>query len=310
MGSTSGAAESTGAPDPTPPVPSAGTTGATTAVDTSGGGFDTGGGSDDGLTTAGFLCNSGDDDPWHCSSDGGGFQFECDMFVQDCPKGETCMPWANDGGAVWNSTRCAPLPPTPDAIGETCTVEGSGVSGIDSCELGSVCWNVDPTTNFGECVAVCGGDESSPTCADGDHCRLSNEGAIILCLPTCNPLAAECDDGQVCVPDYGGLWTCVPGVSTPFEAGQPCDFDNVCEAGSICVDAELSDACVGNEGCCAALCDLEFPTCDDPAATCVPWYAPEQDPPGLGGTGICTVDVPTPAGGWELPLPSLTYDPA
>ena len=40
--------------------------------------------------------------------DGGGATNECNQWVQDCPEGEKCMPWANDGGSAWNATRCRP----------------------------------------------------------------------------------------------------------------------------------------------------------------------------------------------------------
>ncbi|MEX1364969.1 MAG: hypothetical protein AB1Z98_17710, partial [Nannocystaceae bacterium] len=31
---------------------------------------------------------------------------QCSLFAQDCPDGEKCMPWANDGGDAWNATIC------------------------------------------------------------------------------------------------------------------------------------------------------------------------------------------------------------
>lgn len=66
--------------------------------------------------------------------DGGGTGFECDVFAQDCPPGEKCVPWANDGGGVWNATRCSPVDDDPAAPGEPCTVEGGPTSGIDDCD--------------------------------------------------------------------------------------------------------------------------------------------------------------------------------
>src|SRR5689334_19955710 len=59
---------------------------------------------------------------------------ECDVWIDDCPVGTKCMPWANDGGNSWNATRCTPLAEDPNGIGEPCTVEGSPVTGIDDCE--------------------------------------------------------------------------------------------------------------------------------------------------------------------------------
>ena len=70
----------------------------------------TGGATDDGTTLdttdagAGFI---------YGAPDGGGISFECDLFEQDCPPGEKCMPWANDGGGAWNATRCSPVADNP-----------------------------------------------------------------------------------------------------------------------------------------------------------------------------------------------------
>ena len=55
--------------------------------------------------------------------------------------------WANDGGGAWNATKCEEIPPEPDGVGEPCTVEISGTSGVDTCVLGAMCWDVDPETN-------------------------------------------------------------------------------------------------------------------------------------------------------------------
>ena len=45
--------------------------------------------------------------------DGGTGVFECDLWGQDCPDGEKCMPWASNGG-TWNATRCSPVVDSPD----------------------------------------------------------------------------------------------------------------------------------------------------------------------------------------------------
>ena len=29
---------------------------------------------------------------------GGGTSIPCDLYTQDCPAGDKCMPWGNDGG--------------------------------------------------------------------------------------------------------------------------------------------------------------------------------------------------------------------
>src|SRR5689334_12336786 len=32
----------------------------------------------------------------------GDLDITCDEWAQDCPEGEKCMPWANDGSMAWN----------------------------------------------------------------------------------------------------------------------------------------------------------------------------------------------------------------
>jgi hypothetical protein len=81
--------------------------------------------------------------------------FECSVFDQDCAFDEKCMPWANDGGMEWNATRCAPVVPMPGQPGDPCLVETSPFAGVDDCERGAMCWNVDPDTLQGECAALC-----------------------------------------------------------------------------------------------------------------------------------------------------------
>jgi hypothetical protein len=108
---------------------------------------------------------------------------ECDIWEPDCPVAEKCAAWANDGGAVWNSTRCVPVDPTPAEVGDECMVEGSAVSGIDNCELGSMCFDVDPDTNTGVCVALCTGTAASPICEHPSAmCSVVVTDILAVCL--------------------------------------------------------------------------------------------------------------------------------
>jgi len=69
--------------------------------------------------------------------DNGG-TIKCDVYKQDCAPGEKCTVWADDGGGNWNATKCVPV--TGDKVpGDICTAEGSGASGIDNCEAGTMC---------------------------------------------------------------------------------------------------------------------------------------------------------------------------
>jgi hypothetical protein len=226
---------------------------------------------------------------------------ECDVWTgMPCMRGEKCMPWDNMGSGSWNATRCSPVAPAPAGPGEPCTVEGSGVSGIDDCEAFSMCWGVNPETNQGTCVPFCKGSESKPICDDPcSGCTLTSLGVLILCLPICDPLAQQgCPEGQGCYGVNNGF-SCVPNAAEPDAGwpGDPCEFVNTCQPGSFCAAADLVPGCRGSFGCCVPFCDL---TGADPCAAtragveCVPWYENGQAPPGKGcvepeKVGVCVL---------------------
>ncbi len=228
--------------------------------------------------------------------DGGGVSFECDIFAQDCPEGEKCMPWSNDGGGAWNATRCSPVSENPGQAGDECSVEGSGTSGIDDCDIGVMCWDVDPKTNIGTCVAMCTGDEANPICEDPDtNCSIANDGAIVLCLPSCDPILQDCPEGQACYP-INEDWSCAPDASGEMGVyGDPCEFINVCDPGLICLGAASTPNCQGAAGCCTEVCDLTDPAGDDQCSgsgegqTCQAWYEEGAAPPGYEDVGACAL---------------------
>ncbi len=262
-------------------------------------------------TTAGTPDDGGDDDGDGTESDGGDESetgmtfvipqdglptgiFECDLWLQDCPSGEKCMPYAGSGG-TWDATRCSEIADTPDQAGDTCTVEGNGASGIDSCDVGAMCWDVDPETNEGVCVGMCTGNSESPICEDPTTtCSITNGGALILCLPECLPLLQDCPDDQACYP-VGGTFACAPDVSGEMGIyGDPCEFINVCDPGLACLDpAAVGEAsCAGAGGCCGAYCDLTSGE-DCPGAgvgqECTSPFAEGAVPPGYEDTGWCVI---------------------
>jgi hypothetical protein len=219
--------------------------------------------------------------------------YECDIWANDCPRGEKCMPWANDGGSSWNATKCTPLAEDPNAPGEPCTVQNNGVSGIDDCEARSMCWNVDIETNTGTCVAFCSGSEANPTCESTcEYCTIASEGPLILCLPECNPLAQDCGDGQGCYPT-NDTFSCVPDAGGDAGAlGEPCEYLNVCDPGLVCGSPEWVPGCRGI-GCCMTLCDvLDANACASAfdGAECIPWFDDGAQPPCTAGVvGVCAL---------------------
>ncbi|MEM9456371.1 MAG: hypothetical protein AAGF11_19470 [Myxococcota bacterium] len=288
------------APTTADTMTSVGTTGstgsATFSADSTDGGLTTGTSNNDG--TGGFPCDPQSRDHWHCLPDDGTPAFECDMFAQDCIDGEKCMPWSNEAGPAWNATRCSEIDPLASAVGEPCTVVALATSGLDSCGPRALCWGVDPTTLEGECVAMCTNNEADPQCEEpGTHCVINNDGAIILCLPDCDPLASDCAAGELCVPDSPESWACVPATMAPVANAQPCQFGNACEPGSVCAEAGVSVACE-SAACCVPTCALGGGGCSDPGTECVPWYPPGAAPMGLEGTGLCANGPVPPKAGW------------
>ncbi len=226
-----------------------------------------------------------------CSPDGGD-EYECNIYLQDCPSGEKCMPWANDGGGAWNATRCSPVASDPGEPGDPCTVEGNGVSGIDDCDVGVMCFDVDSKTNEGVCHGMCSGSEAMPVCEDPETaCVTSNEGVLALCLTTCDPVLQDCAEGEGCyaVPD-DDAFLCAP-VARPGQPGEECEFINVCDSGLACIEGELL-GCM-SLGCCTSFCDLGDPMADAgcdavvPGHACVPWHEEGTAPAGEEHIGLC-----------------------
>lgn len=214
--------------------------------------------------------------------------YECDLWAQDCCEGEKC---ASTGGfRQW--TRCVPVVREPDGVDEPCSVDAEG---IDTCEKGAMCWDVDAETKTGHCVALCQGIEAlcveDPVrcCPAGTLCNIAARGTYILCLPMCDPLAQDCDGNEACYP-VGVGFQCAPDVSDAMGAvGDPCEYVNVCDPGTYCGDPEIYPGCdVNAPGCCIPFCPLDTPACA-PGTECLPWYEPMDAPPGYGNVGACTI---------------------
>lgn len=115
---------------------------------------------------------------------------ECNTLDQDCPEGERCTPYANDGGGEWNAVRCVPIDGFTSTLGESCEIEGDIRSGFDNCGPATLCMDVDldPKAIVLECVAMCVAtpdDFDVPTCADSKMtCVIA--GTLAVCLPSGN----------------------------------------------------------------------------------------------------------------------------
>lgn len=202
--------------------------------------------------------------------------------------GGRCVPWANDGGNAWNATRCSVIDPVPDQLGDLCT-SLNGVGGVDSCDIGLLCWGVDGETNTGTCIELCGCGPASPTCAGGGTvCNISNQNSLPVCLPTCDPLDPACPAGQGCYL-VNDAFLCAPDASGGSVVGDVCTNINTCPPGLSCVAWDLFPVCLGSS-CCAEFCDVdegEGP-CSFADAQCVPLFALGDEPEACHvDTGIC-----------------------
>ena len=236
---------------------------------------------DDGMDTVSFLGDVGGDDP----------VVECDVWAQDCPPDEKCMPYSWNGDPTWNATKCTEVAAAPNQPGDPCTVEGSGVSGVDDCDKAAMCWDVDPETNTGTCLAFCAGSQNNPVCNDpSTSCSITNEGVLILCLPNCDPLQQDCDGDQGCYGSPAG-YVCAPDVSgTMGVAGDPCEAINVCDAGLECMPAEVVQDCQGSIGCCTEFCDTDEAVDDCTGEhMCMPAFEMGEAPPGYETVGYCLI---------------------
>ncbi|MEM6997051.1 MAG: hypothetical protein AAF721_41490 [Myxococcota bacterium] len=212
---------------------------------------------------------------------------ECNPIEQDCPDGEKCIAWASMGGN-WDATRCEPIAENPGQVGDACSVEGAGTSGVDDCDIGTMCWDVDIETNMGVCIELCGCSYQQPTCdTPNTVCSISNEESLTLCNPVCNPLDPEgCGEGLACYP-VGNFFQCAPDASGDVGThADECTAINGCDAGHACVGAPVP-GCNGAIGCCAQICHTDAGGC--PAGTtCTAWYAPGGAPDECSETfGIC-----------------------
>lgn len=210
----------------------------------------------------------------------------CDPWMQDCPEEEKCAYYQDPYGEV--ATRCVPLVAFPREAGEPCKAE-PGHTGLDDCDLGSVCAFLDGEGN-GVCTAMCGGSPEQPVCDQGSTCQLCADGQCpSLCLSKCNPLEPNCPEPLVCGPGESGF-VCGMDASPSDQGGgqgEPCEFLNECNPGSTCIEASYMPSC--QDGfCCAAYCNVGDPESCEPGLECLPYSAVDE---GLGpdypSLGVC-----------------------
>lgn len=214
---------------------------------------------------------------------------QCDVWAQDCPRGEKCTPFSSSGDGTFggcSDSRCGPLSPDPRAVGESCTIEDGPWSGIDDCDVSAFCWNVDPESNQGVCVAMCMGSEANPLCEDDAlSCFQLSGSSVIACVPSCDPLAPDCPPAMTCAMGLGNDYAplCISqSLNVPTGTGSDCEYPLGCGSGFACVAAQNVPGCTG-ESCCTPVCDIESPTCPPEQSVCA------QVPSTTAGVGACVI---------------------
>lgn len=231
----------------------------------------------------------GDGDPTGFVPDPGDMESvtDCDPLMQDCPEGDKCIAYASAGG-TWDANKCVPVTGTGTS-GDEC-IYGGAAAGTDDCDADHVCWNaldVDGVLT-GTCFPFCTGDINNPLCADPDQtCRVVNDGVITICLPRCDPLLQDCDEGLGCYwSGTSGTFQCIITAGA-IPTGEPCGFNNDCNPGNYCADAAALETC-NSSACCATFCDLlEDPsTCVAPLE-CISFFEEGTAPPDYIDLGLC-----------------------
>ena len=209
----------------------------------------------------------------------------CDPYAQDCPEGMKCTWYAEDGGTAWTTTTCVALARDPAKIDEPCVAE-DGLNGVDDCELGAMCWDVDDAGD-GTCVGLCGGSERRPTCPSTHRCQLSR--TLALCIASCDPLAQDCGPDELCLPVDHAYVCALDGSGDGGQLHAPCDFFTSCDSGLICLAPTAAAECDPQaNGCCEPYCDLGQPdACPAAGQICRPVFDPQ--PEAFPHVGYCSV---------------------
>jgi hypothetical protein len=214
---------------------------------------------------------------------------ECDIFAQDCPRGQKCAPWANDGGSSWNALKCVDIIGDGQP-GDPCTAPNGPLAGLDDCALGVYCWEVDDR-NHGTCIPLCLGTPEKPECPPDNRCDIHDDGVLTLCLPQCDPFLQDCAGTDLCLPDFEGFFRCLIDASgAEGQVNDPCEFANSCDKGLLCINTpSASSACDAKvQGCCQPYCKLPDAPCPNPDQQCVPLFGPDDDiPPDSEDVGVC-----------------------
>lgn len=213
---------------------------------------------------------------------GGGQGSMCDLFAQNCDEGLKCM-YACDGPSC--VPRCRPTVPDANSQGDSCVAAPPEAELPDDCDTQTLCWTGESSPGEGTCEPLCTGSAALPRCDDPDRvCALQS-----VCLRRCDPLLQDCPVAQGCFDVDVGTFVCWNIAPEPELDGEVCGGNTLCQPGSTCAFADTLPECPGRR-CCTPLCDVEEGDADcagtGAAVTCVPYTVEVPSSPSLG---VCAV---------------------
>lgn len=222
-------------------------------------------------------------------------QSVCEPWDPDsCPRGMKCAAYADEGSS-WDRNKC--VFPGTGRPGDPCVPCGRGtMSGVDSCGLGSTCWNPEVDTRLGRCVEHCSGTAEDPACPSGFACSINNDGVLALCLPSCDPLEGKhaCPGKEVCIFTKSAKgFTCVLNASGGQGTyGTECKVANACNHGLFCAGGKAVPGCGDALDCCTEYCPLgEDFRCRgaEQGQVCLPYMDDGEASPEFAHVGYCGI---------------------
>jgi hypothetical protein len=214
-----------------------------------------------------------------------------------CAEGEKCAPYICGSGCCTDTARCVEVL-GDKAFDEDCTRDR--VAGNDDCAPTLYCMPNDGTTGGegpGKCMQFCDPTSANATQCDdlgvaGGHCFNFNNGTFPVCVPTCDPIAQDCEKAeQGCYFAVDNYFCTNPTDSISGDGGQgsECDTEQGCKAGFACAPKDLFADCTTESngvinGCCSQYCDTSK---DDECPTGMSCIDLEGDAPGLENVGVC-----------------------
>lgn len=205
----------------------------------------------------------------------------CETKDDKCPVGFKCVPYYKDSDEITDKQGCFPLPSLPDGLGEPCESLLPNLLGADSCAKGLVCFGYI-------CRHLCVGSNDL-ICPDSKEWCFDwfDNHTLQTCLPTCDPLASTCPNGESCNTLYP-VYVCGshPGDLPAFA---PCSSDLDCNPGLTCKNGAVAVECAQTP-CCTSLCKIgEAGNCPGVGQVCKPMYDGVPPLPMYDTLGFCSL---------------------